>query len=60
MASSDSRMTVVVATYNRRDEMLRTLERLTGLPERPPIIIRESKSSGCPTISVPPRATMAS
>jgi len=44
MAGSDGRMTVVVATYNRRDEMVRTLDRLTCLPERPAVIIVDNGS----------------
>jgi GT2 family glycosyltransferase len=45
MLRSDGRMTVVVATYNRRDEMLRTLERLTRLPERPHVIVVDNGSA---------------
>lgn len=33
------RVTVVVLTHQRRDELMRTLDRLTDLPERPPIIV---------------------
>ncbi|MFJ8854699.1 hypothetical protein [Streptomyces sp. NPDC102437] len=34
---SHPRVTVVI-THNRNDELLRTLERLAQLPERPPVI----------------------
>ena len=38
------RVTVVVLTHNRRDELLRTLSRLHALPERPPVIVVDSAS----------------
>ncbi|GGK94087.1 glycosyl transferase [Sphaerisporangium melleum] len=38
-------VTVVVATRNRREELLRTLERLRDLPERPPVIVVDNASS---------------
>ena len=33
-----ARVTVVIATRDRRLELLRTLDRLHRLPERPPVI----------------------
>jgi GT2 family glycosyltransferase len=35
---------VVIATRNRRDVLLRTLARLTALPERPPIVVVDNAS----------------
>ncbi|WP_345944952.1 glycosyltransferase family 2 protein [Streptomyces albus subsp. chlorinus] len=37
-------MTVVVITRDRRDELLRTLGRLAGLPERPRVIVVDNAS----------------
>lgn len=43
--SPDPRVpTVVVITHERRDELIRTLERLTALPERVPIILIDNAS----------------
>ncbi len=41
----DDRTTVVVITYNRRAELLRTLDRLTRLPEEPPVIVTDNAST---------------
>ncbi len=42
----DARLiTVVIATRNRRDVLLRTLDRLERLPERPPVVVAENASS---------------
>ncbi|MGI8331164.1 glycosyltransferase family 2 protein [Actinomadura scrupuli] len=38
-------VTVVIATRDRRDELLRTLGRLRDLPERPPVIVVDNASS---------------
>ncbi len=38
-------VTVVIATRNRREELLRTLAKLTGLPERPPVIVVDNGSA---------------
>ncbi|MFC4530119.1 glycosyltransferase family 2 protein [Sphaerisporangium dianthi] len=38
-------VTVVIATRNRREELLRTLGRLRALPERPPVIVVDNGSS---------------
>jgi GT2 family glycosyltransferase len=38
-------VTVVIATRNRRDELLRTLGRLRRLPERPAVIVVDNASS---------------
>jgi len=40
----DQRVTVVVITRNRRPELVRTLERMTALPERPPVIVVDNAS----------------
>jgi GT2 family glycosyltransferase len=42
--TADPRMTVVVITRNRRDELLRTLGLMTALPERPPIVVVDNAS----------------
>jgi GT2 family glycosyltransferase len=42
---STSPVTVVVATRNRRDELLRTLSRLRELPEQPPVVVVDNASS---------------
>ena len=39
------RVTVVVATRNRRPGLCRTLEHLTALPERPPIVVVDNGST---------------
>jgi GT2 family glycosyltransferase len=39
------RVTVVIATRNRRDSLLRTLRRLRELPERPEIVVVDNRSS---------------
>nr|WP_202967352.1 glycosyltransferase [Nitrospira moscoviensis] len=41
----DARVTAVVLTYNRRAEVLRTLDRLSSLPERPPLIVVDNGST---------------
>ena len=41
----ESRVTVVVLTYNRVQEVLRTLHHLSGLDEQPPIIVVDNGSS---------------
>jgi GT2 family glycosyltransferase len=38
-------ITVVIMTRDRVDELMRTLERLTALPESPPIIVADNGSS---------------
>lgn len=44
-ARPDGRVTVVMITRNRRAEMLRTLGHMTGVPERPPVIVVDNGSS---------------
>lgn len=45
-----SRVTVVIATRNRRPELLRTLHRLRALPGRPAIVVADNGSDdGTPT-----------
>jgi GT2 family glycosyltransferase len=39
------RVTVVVITQNRRPELVRTLQRLTALPEQPPVIVVDNASA---------------
>ncbi|MFJ8667782.1 glycosyltransferase family 2 protein [Streptomyces sp. NPDC093600] len=43
--TADPRTTVVVITHNRRDQLLRTLDRLDGMPERPPVIVVDNAST---------------
>jgi GT2 family glycosyltransferase len=40
-----SDVTVVIITYNRRTELLRTLAKLTHMPERPNIVVVDNASS---------------
>jgi len=42
---SDGRVTVVIATRNRRAELLDTLARMTALPEQPPVIVADNAST---------------
>jgi GT2 family glycosyltransferase len=42
---SDARVTVIVITRDRRGELLRTLDRLAELPERPPVIVVDNAST---------------
>ncbi|WP_037858731.1 glycosyltransferase family 2 protein [Streptomyces sp. NRRL S-340] len=42
---TDPRTTVVVITHNRRPELLRTLDRLAELPERPEVIVTDNGST---------------
>lgn len=54
------RVTVMMITYNRRDEALRSLGHLTRLPGRPPIIVVDGVRravdtfDGCPRLAIPP------
>ncbi|MER7622083.1 glycosyltransferase [Streptomyces sp. NPDC126503] len=41
----DRRLTVVVITHNRRDQLLATLDRLAALPERPEIVVVDNAST---------------
>ena len=43
--AADPRVTVVVMTHNRRDELARSLGRLAALPERPPVIVVDNGSA---------------
>lgn len=43
--TADHRIGVAILTYNRRDEVLRSLEHLTRLPERPRIVLVDNASS---------------
>jgi len=45
MDSSKSRVAVVMITFNRRLEVLRSLGHLTALPERPPIVVIDNCST---------------
>ncbi|MGK5447955.1 glycosyltransferase family 2 protein, partial [Streptomyces radiopugnans] len=45
MPDAGSRVSVVVITHNRREELLRTLGRLAGLPERPPVFVVDNASA---------------
>ncbi|WP_037570227.1 glycosyltransferase family 2 protein [Phaeacidiphilus oryzae] len=42
---TDGRTTLVVITRNRREELLGTLDRLAGLPQRPEVIVVDNASS---------------
>lgn len=44
-APGDPRLAVVVLTYNRVDEVMRTVARLLAVPERPPVIVVDNGSS---------------
>src|SRR4051812_28896073 len=46
------RVTVVVITRDRREELLRTLAELEALPERPPVIVVDngSRDGTCATV----------
>jgi GT2 family glycosyltransferase len=41
----DSRTTVVIITRNRRESLIRTLDHLESLPERPPVIVVDNGST---------------
>jgi GT2 family glycosyltransferase len=43
--SGDPRITVVLATRDRREQVLRTLPRLLALPERPPVVVVDDAST---------------
>ncbi len=45
MPDGDPRVTVVMITHNRRDEVLRTLGHMARLPERPAVIVVDNGSS---------------
>ena len=45
MSAQPDRVTVVIATSNRRPELLRTLGRLRDLPEQPPVIVVDNASA---------------
>ncbi|HVX11009.1 MAG TPA: glycosyltransferase [Pirellulales bacterium] len=45
MPNSDSRVAVAILTHNRCPEVLRSLERLTSLPEKPAIVLVDNASS---------------
>ena len=45
VASRDPRVSVVIATRNRRPELLRTLGELHRLPEIPPIVVIDNEST---------------
>jgi GT2 family glycosyltransferase len=43
-AAADARVSVVVLTHNRADELERSLQHLLRLPERPPIVVADNAS----------------
>lgn len=45
VTGTDGRISVAIMTCNRRDELLRTLRRMTALPEEYPIIVVDNGSS---------------
>jgi GT2 family glycosyltransferase len=44
-SASDDRITVVIVTRDRRTELAHTLDRMTALPERPPIVVVDNDSA---------------
>ncbi|MGE9696572.1 MULTISPECIES: glycosyltransferase family 2 protein [unclassified Streptomyces] len=44
MSPARPAVTVLVITHNRRPELLRTLEKLRALPERPPVVVADNAS----------------
>ncbi len=42
---TSGRITVVIITWNRRAELLRTLEHMTALPDRAPVVVVDNGSS---------------
>ena len=49
---ADGRITVLVITRDRREELLRTLDQLAGLPEQPPVIVVDNASTDGTTAAV--------
>jgi GT2 family glycosyltransferase len=49
---TQSQVTVVIATRNRRPELLRTLDRLRHLPERPPVVVVDNASADGSAVAV--------
>jgi GT2 family glycosyltransferase len=49
---TDPRFAVVVITWNRREELVGCLGRMTALPERPQTIVTDSGSTGGTTEAV--------
>jgi len=45
MCTPDSRISLVMITFNRRDEVLRSLSSLSELPERPQIVVVDNGSA---------------
>ena len=43
--AGDPRVSVVVATFNRRAELVHTLDQLACLPERPPVVVVDNGST---------------
>ncbi|HEX2289082.1 MAG TPA: glycosyltransferase, partial [Pseudonocardiaceae bacterium] len=39
------RVTVVIITHNRRAELLRTLARMTALPDQAPVVVVDNAST---------------
>jgi GT2 family glycosyltransferase len=50
--SVDGRVTVVMITYNRREEVLHSLTQLTRLPEQPRIVLVDNGSTDGTTLAV--------
>jgi GT2 family glycosyltransferase len=40
-----SRVTVVIITWNRKAELLHTLERMTALPDQAPVVVVDNGST---------------
>src|SRR3954468_4367839 len=52
MTPAEPFISVVIATRDRRPQLLRTLERLTALPERPAIVVLDNGSTDATASSV--------
>src|SRR5438046_8134815 len=48
----DRRISVVIATWNRCAELVRTLRQLTALPERPRLVVVDNASTDGPAAAV--------
>ncbi|MFD6860809.1 glycosyltransferase family 2 protein [Rhodococcus sp. NPDC060090] len=53
MNGREPRVTVVMITHNRRDEVLRTLEHMVALPDAAPIIVVDNASDDVQLLRFP-------
>ena len=49
-------VTVVIATMDRRDNVLTTLDRLAALPERPPVVLVDNGGTATGPTKLSPHA----